>query len=106
MSKSLGNVIDPVAVMDGTTLQELQDSLKLGNLDGKELITASKNQAETFPQGIPECGADALRFSLINYTTGGGDIAFDVKVMAGYRRFCNKIYRQYSSREQAWVDRD
>lgn len=71
MSKSLGNVIDPVAVMDGITLQALQDGLKLGNLDEKELATATKNQAETFPQGIPECGADALRFSLINYTTGG-----------------------------------
>ena len=71
MSKSLGNVIDPIAVMDGITLQALLDGLKAGNLDEKELETASKNQKESFPNGIPECGADALRFSLINYTTGG-----------------------------------
>ena len=74
--------------MDGITLEALQDKLKLGNLDEKEYGLASKNQKESFPQGIPECGTDALRFSLINYTTGGGDINFDIKQMAGYRRFC------------------
>ncbi|KAH8878989.1 hypothetical protein GQ53DRAFT_834536 [Thozetella sp. PMI_491] len=93
MSKSLGNVIDPVDVIDGCTLEALQEKLKLGNLDEKEYDIASKNQKESFPQGIPECGTDALRFSLINYTTGGGDINFDIKQMAGYRRFCNKIYQ-------------
>ncbi|KAL2147537.1 hypothetical protein VTI28DRAFT_8792 [Corynascus sepedonium] len=93
MSKSLGNVIDPVAVMEGITLEALQESLKAGNLDETEYEIASKNQRLSFPHGIPECGADALRFSLINYTTGGGDVNFDVKVMAGYRRFCNKIYQ-------------
>lgn len=67
--------------------------MKLGNLDEKEYGIATKNQKESFPQGIPECGTDALRFSLVNYTTGGGDINFDVKQMAGYRRFCNKIYQ-------------
>ncbi|KAI0004740.1 tRNA synthetases class I-domain-containing protein [Xylariaceae sp. FL0662B] len=93
MSKSLGNVIDPVAVMDGITLEALQESLKSGNLDETEYEVASKNQRQSFPHGIPECGADALRFSLISYTTGGGDVNFDVKVMVGYRRFCNKIYQ-------------
>ncbi|KAG9697153.1 valyl-tRNA synthetase-like protein, partial [Aureobasidium melanogenum] len=93
MSKSLGNVIDPVDIMEGITLQELHDKLLQGNLDPKEVKNATKYQKDSFPQGIPECGADALRFSLIQYTTGGGDIAFDVKVMAGYRRFCNKIYQ-------------
>lgn len=71
MSKSLGNVIDPVAVMEGITLEALQESLKAGNLDEAEYETASRNQRVSFPHGIPECGADALRFSLINYTTGG-----------------------------------
>lgn len=93
MSKSLGNVIDPVDIMDGITLQELHDKLLAGNLDPKEVKTATKYQKDSFPQGIPECGADALRFSLVQYTTGGGDIAFDVRVMQGYRRFCNKIYQ-------------
>ncbi|KAG8527059.1 uncharacterized protein KY384_008488 [Bacidia gigantensis] len=93
MSKSLGNVIDPIDVMEGITLERLQHKLQTGNLDPKELATATKWQKSSFPDGIPECGADALRFSLINYTTGGGDINFDIKVMHGYRRFCNKIYQ-------------
>lgn len=93
MSKSLGNVIDPVDIMDGVTLQALNDKLKVGNLAAKEIDRAAKWQKSAFPDGIDECGADALRFSLINYTTGGGDIAFDVKVMRSYRNFCNKIYQ-------------
>ena len=93
MSKSLGNVIDPIDIMQGISLQALNDKLLVGNLDPKELKTATKYQQTAFPQGIPECGADALRFSLVQYTTGGGDIAFDVKVMQGYRRFCNKVYQ-------------
>ncbi|CBX95543.1 similar to valyl-trna synthetase [Plenodomus lingam JN3] len=93
MSKSLGNVVDPVDIMDGITLQKLHDQLTAGNLDPKELKTAEKYQKTAFPQGIPECGADALRMALIGYTTGGGDISFDVNVIHGYRRFCNKIYQ-------------
>ncbi|KAF2266081.1 valyl-tRNA synthetase [Lojkania enalia] len=93
MSKSLGNVIDPIDIMEGITLQQLNDKLKVGNLDPKELKTAEKYQKTAFPQGIPECGADALRMALIGYTTGGGDISFDVAVIHGYRRFCNKIYQ-------------
>ena len=93
MSKSLGNVIDPVDIFDGIGLQDLHAKLHMGNLDPKEVKNAEKFQKTAFPQGIPECGADALRFSLVNYTTGGGDINFDIKVMASHRRFCNKIYQ-------------
>ena len=93
MSKSLGNVIDPLDVMDGISLEALHEKLKVGNLDPKELATASKFQKTAFPDGIPECGADALRFSLVAYTTGGGDISFDVRVIHGYRKFANKIYQ-------------
>ncbi|KAH7123561.1 valyl-tRNA synthetase-like protein [Dendryphion nanum] len=93
MSKSLGNVVDPIDIMQGISLQELKDKLQLGNLDPKELKTAEKYQNSAFPQGIPECGADALRMALVGYTTGGGDISFDVSVIHGYRRFCNKIYQ-------------
>ncbi len=93
MSKSLGNVIDPVDIMDGITLKALNDKLAVGNLAPKEVERATKWQRSAFPDGIDECGADALRFSLINYTTGGGDINFDVKVMRSYRNFCNKIYQ-------------
>jgi valyl-tRNA synthetase len=93
MSKSLGNVIDPVDVMDGIELQTLHDKLLTGNLDPKEIANATKFQKTAFPQGIPECGSDALRFCLIQYCTGGGDINFDIKVMHGYRKFCNKMYQ-------------
>jgi len=94
MSKSLGNVVDPVDIMNGISLDELHAKLKTGNLDPKEVAQATAWQKKAFPQGIIECGADALRFSLLQYTTSsGGDIAFDVKVMQGYRRFCNKIYQ-------------
>jgi valyl-tRNA synthetase len=93
MSKSLGNVIDPIDIMDGITLDALHEKLRIGNLDPKELKTAEKYQKTSFPQGIPECGSDALRMALIGYTTGGGDIAFDVTVIHAYRRFCNKMYQ-------------
>ncbi|KAL4798237.1 valyl-tRNA synthetase mitochondrial precursor [Aspergillus venezuelensis] len=93
MSKSLGNVIDPLDVMEGIKLDDLHAKLLVGNLADKEVATATKYQKKAFPKGIPECGADALRFSLVNYTTGGGDIAFEINVIYGYRRFCNKIYQ-------------
>ena len=93
MSKSLGNVIDPLDVMNGISLEALHEKLQVGNLDPKELATATKFQKTAFPDGIPECGGDALRFSLVSYTTGGGDINFDVRVIHGYRKFANKIYQ-------------
>jgi valyl-tRNA synthetase len=87
MSKSLGNVIDPLDVQRGITLDALHEKLKQGNLAEKEIGVATKYQKKAFPKGIPECGADALRMALVSYTTGGGDIAFDVNVIFGYRRF-------------------
>lgn len=92
MSKSLGNVIDPLDVIRGIELQALHDKLLTGNLAASEVKKATAYQKTSFPQGIPECGADALRFALIAYSTGGGDINLDVKVIHLYRRFCNKIW--------------
>lgn len=93
MSKSLGNVVDPNDIIDGIALEELHGKLLTGNLDSKEVQRAKDYQTSAFPKGINECGADALRFALVNYTTGGGDIAFDIKVIEAYRRFANKIYQ-------------
>ncbi|QKX59919.1 uncharacterized protein TRUGW13939_07061 [Talaromyces rugulosus] len=94
MSKSLGNVVDPLDILDGISLDDLHKKLLQGNLAESEVKNAQKYQKKAFPQGIPEIGADALRFSLVNYTqASGGDISFDVKTMQGYRRFCNKIYQ-------------
>lgn len=68
MSKSLGNVIDPLEVINGITLEGLQKRLEEGNLDPTELEVAKDGQRKDFPNGIPECGADALRFALVSYT--------------------------------------
>ncbi|EON97887.1 putative valyl-trna synthetase protein [Phaeoacremonium minimum UCRPA7] len=93
MSKSLGNVIDPLDVIRGITLDDLHAKLLTGNLAPGEVKKATAYQKSAFPQGIPECGADALRMTLAAYTTGGSDINFDIKVMHSYRRFANKIYQ-------------
>lgn len=93
MSKSLGNVIDPLDVITGISLQSLHDKLKIGNLDPKEIEKAEAGQKQSYPNGIPECGTDALRFALCAYTTGGRDINLDILRVEGYRKFCNKIYQ-------------
>lgn len=93
MSKSLGNIIDPLAVIHGATLEELHRELELGNLDPKEVKMAKEGQKKDYPEGIPECGTDALRFALMAYTTQGRDISLDVLRVRGYRHFCNKIWQ-------------
>ena len=85
MSKSLGNVIDPLEVINGCTLQTLVDKLKSGNLPPKEIEKATAGQTADFPDGIPECGADALRIGLLAYTVQGRDINLDIKRVVGYR---------------------
>ncbi len=92
MSKSLGNIINPVDVIEGSSLKNLQDQLLQYNLDPKELDKAVKGQQEDYPSGIPECGTDALRFALCAYTAQGRDINLDVLRIQGYRNFCNKLW--------------
>lgn len=92
MSKSLGNVIDPLEIINGCSLEALQGRLDGGNLPEKEVARAKKNLKEEFPDGIPECGTDALRFGLLAYTVQGRDINLDVKVLVAYRNFCNKLW--------------
>jgi len=93
MSKSLGNVIDPIDIVMGVTLAELQAKLESGNLDPKEVALAKENQAKDFPQGIPTCGADALRFGLLSYTKQGSDINLDPNRIVVARHFCNKLWQ-------------
>ncbi|XP_033114818.1 valine--tRNA ligase-like [Anneissia japonica] len=94
MSKSLGNVIDPIDVIEGISLNALQDRLRSGNLkhDDTELSVALKGQRADFPNGIPECGTDALRFALCTYKAQGDDINLNVQQVLEYRHFCNKIW--------------
>jgi len=92
MSKSLGNVIDPIQVVEGISLKDLHATLENGNLDAKEVKKAQDGQTEDFPNGIPECGTDALRFALVAYTTQARDINLDILRVHGYRTWCNKLW--------------
>lgn len=92
MSKSLGNVIDPLEVINGCTLDSLLAKLDGGNLPQKEVEKSKKEQQAEFPDGIPECGSDALRFGLLAYTVQGRDVSLDIKIVVGYRNFCNKLW--------------
>ncbi|CAI4062372.1 valine--tRNA ligase SKDI_07G3430 [Saccharomyces kudriavzevii IFO 1802] len=93
MSKSLGNVVDPLDVIAGIKLDDLHAKLSQGNLDPREIEKAKAGQRESYPNGIPQCGTDAMRFALCAYTTGGRDINLDILRVEGYRKFCNKIYQ-------------
>ncbi|EPQ53150.1 hypothetical protein GLOTRDRAFT_100848 [Gloeophyllum trabeum ATCC 11539] len=92
MSKSLGNVIDPIDVIQGLPLEDLHQKLYEGNLDEKEIQKAKLGQKKDFPKGIPQCGTDALRFALCAYSGGGRDINLEILRVEGYRKFCNKIF--------------
>ncbi|KAG6921055.1 valyl-tRNA synthetase, partial [Chelydra serpentina] len=92
MSKSLGNVIDPLDVISGITLEGLHVQLLESNLEPAEVERARQGQKSDYPAGIPECGTDALRFALCAYTTQGRDINLDVNRILGYRHFCNKLW--------------
>lgn len=91
MSKSLGNVIDPMDVITGISLEDLHLQLYDSNLDPKEIEKAKAGQKQDYPDGIPECGTDALRFALCAMCSGR-DINLDILRVQGYRFFCNKIW--------------
>lgn len=86
MSKSLGNVIDPIDVIEGSTLEALHAQLRVGNLVEREIQLAEKGQKKDFPAGIPQCGTDALRFTLANYSAAGRDINLEINRVEGYRK--------------------
>lgn len=92
MSKSLGNVIDPMDVITGISLEGLHLQLADSNLDPKEIDKAKQGQKQDYPNGIPECGTDAMRFALCSYLTQARDINLDILRVQGYRFFCNKLW--------------
>lgn len=94
MSKSKGNVIDPLEVIHGCDLKALLAKLDEGNLPEKEVARAKAQHEKDFGEdGIPTCGADALRIGLLAYTIQGRNINLDIKRVVGYRNFCNKLWQ-------------
>ncbi|MDJ0763798.1 MAG: valine--tRNA ligase [Myxococcota bacterium] len=93
MSKSRGNVIDPLDVIEGISLKDLLDKTRGYTLPQAEIERAEAYQSKHFPQGFPACGTDALRFTLAAYTGQDQDIRFSVDRVAGYRKFGNKIWQ-------------
>uniref|UniRef100_A0A672Z2W6 Valine--tRNA ligase, mitochondrial n=1 Tax=Sphaeramia orbicularis TaxID=375764 RepID=A0A672Z2W6_9TELE len=93
MSKSLGNVIDPLDVIHGISLERLQEKVKEGNLDPREQAVAMEAQKKDFPKGIPQCGTDALRFALCSHKMQGEDISLSISQVLSCRHFCNKMWQ-------------
>uniref|UniRef100_A0A8C9WUA4 Valine--tRNA ligase, mitochondrial n=1 Tax=Sander lucioperca TaxID=283035 RepID=A0A8C9WUA4_SANLU len=94
MSKSLGNVIDPLDVIHGVSLEVgSTQKVKEGNLDPREQLVAMEAQRKDFPTGIPQCGTDALRFALCSHKMQGEDISLSISQVLSCRHFCNKMWQ-------------
>jgi valyl-tRNA synthetase len=116
MGKSLGNGIDPLDVIQGLSLEALHEPLYDGLLDDNQITKAKAGHKKDYPNGIPQCGTDALRFAmcaysgkgsnrrifkkkytpfwgrLLNTHLTGNDFSLDVQRVKGYRNFCNTIF--------------